>query len=91
MSNQSASHQETLNYRLRPNAAGFRLDIWEENPIRESGDASYQFFMTYQVKSANEAKIILERYLITNDIGSAVPSNAKITPHHLRTLAGSNH
>ena len=91
MSNQSASNQATLNYRLRPNSEGFRLDIWEERPICPPGQASYRFFMTYQLKSANEAETILERYLITNDIYSAVPSNEEVTPLHLRTLAGSNH
>lgn len=91
MSKQSASTPETLSYRLRPNPEGFRLDIWEEKPICQPGQASYRFFMTYQLKSANEAQTILERYLITNDIYSAVPSNEKVTPLHLRTLAGSNH
>lgn len=91
MSNKSTSNQETLNYRLRPNSEGFRLDIWEESPICQPGQASYRFFMTYQLKSASEAQTILERYLITNDICSAVPSNNEMTPLHLRTLAGSNH
>ncbi|NEQ52779.1 MAG: hypothetical protein F6K11_22015 [Leptolyngbya sp. SIO3F4] len=91
MNNRQVSPKETLNYRLRPNAQGIRLDIWEETSIQEPGQASYRFFMTYQLKSADDAQAILERYLITNDVAGAVPSNDGITPLHLRTLAGSNH
>lgn len=91
MNNSHVSQKETLNYRLRPNAQGIRLDIWEENPICQPGQAPYRFFMTYQLKSADDAQVILERYLIKNDVCGAVPSNNEVIPIHLRTLAGSNH
>ena len=93
MSNTQLSPQETLNYRLRPNAQGIRLDVWEVNPICQPGQASYRFFVTYQLKSADEAQAILDRYLITNNVYGAAPSHSSsndVTPLHLRTLAGSN-
>lgn len=91
MSNRQSVHQETLSYRLRPNAQGIRLDIWEETPISQPDQAPYRFFITYQLKSADEAKVILERYLIKNDVYSATPSDDEITPIHLKTWAGANH
>ena len=90
MNNSLAAKKETLNYRLRPNTEGIRLDIWENNPICTPGQAPYRFFVTYQLKSADDAQVILDRYLITNDVHNAIPSNETVTPIHLRTLAGSN-
>ncbi len=87
MNHRQAITQETLNYRLRPNAQGIRLDIWEKHPSGSSDQASYRFFVTYQLDSADDAQVILDRYLIANDV-SVVPSNDAITPIHLRTLAG---
>ncbi|MEL7507955.1 MAG: hypothetical protein AAFN42_11545 [Cyanobacteria bacterium J06554_1] len=84
-----ASRQDTLHYRLRPNSQGIRLDIWEDSPMCSPGQASYRFFVTYQLKSTEDAQVILDRYLITNDVYTAIPSNNAITPIHLRTLAGS--
>ncbi len=81
--------KDTLNYRLRPNSQGIRLDIWEDRSTCSENQASYQFFVTYQLKSSDEAQVILDRYLITNDVYGATPSNNTITPIHLRTLAGS--
>ncbi|MEA5462228.1 hypothetical protein [Leptothoe sp. PORK10 BA2] len=81
--------QDTLQYRLRPNSQGIRLDIWEDKPTCSPDQASYRFFVTYQLKSTDEAQAILDRYLITNDVYSVIPSNKTITPVHLRTLAGS--
>ncbi|MEM9265074.1 MAG: hypothetical protein AAGA46_06085 [Cyanobacteria bacterium P01_F01_bin.13] len=89
MNPSQASNKETLNYRLRPNAQGIRLDIWENRPTCSPDQASYQFFVTYQLESADDAQVILDRYLIANDV-CAVPSNDAVTPIHLRTLAGPN-
>ena len=89
MNNSQTSSKETLNYRLRPNAKGIRLDIWENSPTFVPGEASYRFFVTYQLQSADDAQAILEQYLNTNDVYHAVPSNDAVTPIHLRTLAGS--
>lgn len=88
MSNCPASDKEILNYRLRPNAQGVCLDIWEDKPNFQPGQASYRFFVTYELKSADEAQEILDRYLMANDVYHAVPSNHDFTPVHLRTLAG---
>ena len=90
MNNSLAAKKETLNYRLRPNTEGIRLDIWENSPSCTPGQAPYRFFVTYQLKSADDAQVILNRYLITNDVHNAIPSNEAVTPIHLRTLAGSN-
>ena len=90
MNNSQTSSKETLNYRLRPNSQGIRLDIWENNPKLSSEQASYRFFVTYQLQSADDAEAILEQYLISNDIYHAVPSNEAVTPLHLRTLADFN-
>ena len=91
MRNRQSVHPKTLNYRLRPNTQGMRLDIWEEVPISQQNQAPYRFFITYQLASADDAQAILERYLIKNDIHSATPSNDEMTPIHLRTLASSSH
>lgn len=88
MSHYQAPGKETLNYRLRPNADGVCLDIWENSPDFQPGQASYRFFVTYQLKSADDAQVILESYLVANDVYDAVPSNETVTPVHLRTLAG---
>ena len=90
MNNEQTSGKETLNYRLRPNAQGVCLDVWENSPVWAPGQASYRFFVSYQLKSADDAQAILERYLIANDMYDAVPSNDEVTPIHLRTLAGSH-
>ena len=89
MSIRQASGKETLNYRLRPNAQGVYLDVWENAPNFKPGQASYRFFVTYQLKSADDAQVILDSYLVANDVYHAVPSNDAVTPIHLRTLAGS--
>ncbi|MBX2864317.1 MAG: hypothetical protein KTR27_12265 [Leptolyngbyaceae cyanobacterium MAG.088] len=89
MNKQPTSGKEILNYRLRPNSQGVRLDIWENNPTFGSEQASYRFFVTYQLKSADDAQPILDSYLIANDMYDAIPSNDAVTPIHLRTLAGS--
>lgn len=90
MSNSRASGKETLNYRLRPNVEGVCLDIWENTSNIQPGQASYRFFVTYQLKSADDAQAILERYLVANDVYHAIPSNNDaVTPVHLKTLAGS--
>ena len=90
MNNSQTSVKETLNYRLRPNDRGVRLDIWENSSAFAPGQASYRFFVSYQLKSADDAKTILESYLVANDIHHAVPSNDAVTPIHLRTLAGTS-
>jgi hypothetical protein len=89
MNNSSTSGKEILNYRLRPNDQGICLDIWEDSPAFTPGQASYRFFVTYQLKSADDAQKILDRYLVANDVYHAVPSNDAVTPIHLRTLVGS--
>lgn len=89
MSHYPTPSQETLNYRLRPNADGICLDVWENSPNVQPGQASYRFFVTYQLKSADDAQVILDRYLVANDMYHAAPSNETITPIHLRTLVGA--
>lgn len=89
MNNRQTSGKETLNYRLRPNSQGVRLDIWENDSSLPPGQASYRFFVTYQLKSADDAQTILERYLVTNDVYDAASPNDAVPPIHLRTLAGS--
>ncbi|MBE9066267.1 hypothetical protein IQ260_06340 [Leptolyngbya cf. ectocarpi LEGE 11479] len=86
MSHDQASGKETLNYRLRPNADGVCLDVWENSPNFRPGQASYRFFVTYQLKSAADAQVILDSYLVANDVYQAAPSNETVTPIHLRTL-----
>ncbi len=90
MNTNQTPDKETLNYRLRPNARGVRLDIWENSSAFAPGQASYRFFVTYQLKSADDAQTILDSYLIANDVNHAVPSNDAVTPIHLRTLAGTS-
>ena len=90
MNTSHPSSQATLNYRLRPNSKGVRLDIWENTPEFDPGQASYRFFVTYQLNSADDAQTILESYLAANDIHHAVPSNDAVTPVHLRTLVGTS-
>ena len=88
MNNSQTSSKDTLNYRLRPNSKGVRLDIWESNPTSGPGQASYRFFLTYQLESVDEAEAILNQYLILNEVEAAAPSsNEAVTPIHLRTLA----
>ncbi len=87
MNNIQASGKEILNYRLRPNEKGIYLDIWENSSALTPGQASYRFFVTYQLKSIDDAQTILDQYLIANDMYNAVPSNDAVTPIHLRTLA----
>ncbi|MEM8610515.1 MAG: hypothetical protein AAGF93_00745 [Cyanobacteria bacterium P01_H01_bin.105] len=89
MNNSQTSRKETLNYRLRPNSKGMRLDIWESSPTCIPGQASYRFFVTYQLGSADEAEIVLQQYLTINEIDHAAPSNNTAVPIHLRTLAGA--
>ena len=89
MSSNPTSGNKTLNYRLRTNQQGICLDVWEDSHAFTPGEASYRFFVTYQLKSADDAQAILDRYLIANDMYHAVPSNDAVTPIHLRTLAGS--
>ena len=67
-----ASRQDTLHYRLRPNSQGIRLDIWEDSPKCSPDQASYRFFVTYQLKSTEDAQVILDRYLITNNVYTAI-------------------
>lgn len=89
MSHYQAPGKETLNYRLRPNADGVCLDVWENSPNVQPGQASYRFFVTYQLQSADDAQVILDRYLVANDVYHAAPSNEAVTPIHLRTLVGA--
>lgn len=89
MSHHPASGQEILNYRLRPHASGVCLDVWENSPNVQPGQASYRFFVTYQLKSADDAQVILDRYLMANAVYQAAPSNEAVTPIHLRTLVGA--
>lgn len=90
MKNNQTSGKETLNYRLRPNEQGIRLDIWENSSAFAPGQASYRFFVSYQLKSADDAQTILDSYLLANDVYNAVPSNDAVTPIHLRTLVGAS-
>ena len=83
------SGKEILNYRLRPNDQGVCLDIWEDSSAFNPDQASYRFFVTYQLKSAADAQTILDGYLVANEMYCAVPSNDAVTPLHLRTLADS--
>lgn len=91
MNQRQVSGQETLNYRLRSHRGGVCLDLWENDPDASPGEASFRFFVTYELKSADDAQAILDRYLVANDVYRAVPSQSKTaTPLHLRTLAGAS-
>ncbi len=91
MNQRQVSSQATLNYRLRSQNGGVCLDLWENNPDAAPGNASFRFFVTYELESADDAQAILERYLMENDVHQAVPSQSKTAiPIHLRTLVGSS-
>ncbi|MBT9313309.1 hypothetical protein [Leptothoe kymatousa] len=88
--NQRIVGQETLNYRLRPNHSGVCLDLWENDPDASPGEASFRFFVTYDLKSTADAQAILDNYLVTNRMDQAIPSaDQEVTPLHLSTLVGS--
>ncbi|MEM7064034.1 MAG: hypothetical protein AAF572_12830 [Cyanobacteria bacterium P01_B01_bin.77] len=89
MNHDQTPGKETLNYRLRPNADGVCLDVWENSPNFHPGQASYRFFVTYKLKSADDAQVILDHYLMANDVYQTAPSNETVTPVHLRTLIGA--
>ena len=89
MNQRHVSGQEPLNYRLRSHPGGVSLDLWETDPKASPGEASFRFFMTYELQSADDAQAILDNYLVTNEVIQAVPShNHDVTPIHLRTLVG---
>ncbi|MEM6254478.1 MAG: hypothetical protein AAF821_16300 [Cyanobacteria bacterium P01_D01_bin.156] len=89
MNQRQVPGQETLNYRLRPQQDGVCLDLWENAPNAAPGEASFKFFVTYELKSADDAQAILNRYMLTNNVSQAVPAQSKMsTPIHLRTLVG---
>lgn len=92
MNQRQVPGQETLNYRLRSHSSGICLDLWENDPEAPPGEASFRFFVTYELKSADDAQAILDRYLVANNISQAIPSQSQTaaTPIHLRTLVGSS-
>lgn len=93
MNQRQVPRQETLNYRLRSHSSGVCLDLWENDPDAPPGEASFRFFVTYELKSADDAQAILDRYLVANNnVYQAIPSQSQTaaTPMHLRTLIGSS-
>ncbi|MEO0869931.1 MAG: hypothetical protein AAFY17_16145 [Cyanobacteria bacterium J06642_11] len=91
MNTRQVAGQETLNYRLRSHQGSICLDLWENDPDAPPEEASFRFFVTYELQSMAEAQAILQRYLMTNNVHHAVPSQSQtVTPIHLQTLAGSS-
>ncbi|MEL6136302.1 MAG: hypothetical protein AAFR42_02660 [Cyanobacteria bacterium J06628_6] len=61
-----------IHYRLVPDDAGLKLDIWEPADQNEHRKASFHFYVSYQLSTAEEAQHILDQYLLDNDVCSAV-------------------
>ncbi len=61
-----------IHYRLTPDGAGLKLDIWEPASQTDQRKASFHFYVSYQLSSAEEAQHILDQYLLDNDVCDAV-------------------
>lgn len=61
-----------IHYRLTPDGVGLKLDIWEPATETAQRKASFHFYVSYQISSAEEAQHILDQYLLDNDVCSAV-------------------